>query len=240
MIAGIDLFNTGTFSLFRVLATIFEITSGSASEGTAFTQNVWRVWSSTHMLAFGISAGFGTTGQFILWYGPSPTGRNIALCDDASALFSLRRDGILFYGGASANSDYVQKSFSYAFTPSTVNGTWYQAGTILTVFPLYGSTSVSLDADTGGSAFGDSGYTWEAKWQYSPDRSTWTDIAGASVGGGVVGARSTHSAGTNATGTKTGLTTGAAAYFRMVVRRTAGTGGSFNNKVGGTAEAQAL
>lgn len=47
-----------------------------------------------------MGTGFGTSSQFIDWYGPRPAGGDPALCSEATATYYLRTDGQAFFGGA--------------------------------------------------------------------------------------------------------------------------------------------
>ena len=47
-----------------------------------------------------VGVGFGTSNQFIEWFGPRPTGGNLALCDEATALAYLKTNGDGYFGGS--------------------------------------------------------------------------------------------------------------------------------------------
>jgi hypothetical protein len=44
--------------------------------------------------------GFGTSGQFIEWFGPRPAGGDLALCTEAAALSYLKTNGDAYFGGS--------------------------------------------------------------------------------------------------------------------------------------------
>lgn len=44
--------------------------------------------------------GFGTSNQFIEWFGNRPSGGNIALCSEANATYYLKTNGAAYFGGA--------------------------------------------------------------------------------------------------------------------------------------------
>ncbi len=44
--------------------------------------------------------GFGTSGQFIEWFGPRPAGGDLALCTEAAALAYLKTNGDAYFGGS--------------------------------------------------------------------------------------------------------------------------------------------
>lgn len=54
--------------------------------------------SGTHIFALG--AGFGTNSQFVRWFGPRPTGGNVALCTEAAALEYSTTGGSGYFGGS--------------------------------------------------------------------------------------------------------------------------------------------
>jgi hypothetical protein len=46
--------------------------------------------------------GFGTSNQFLEWFGPRPTGGNLALCSEANAIRYLKTNGDAYFGGSLA------------------------------------------------------------------------------------------------------------------------------------------
>lgn len=222
-VTGWVLNDDGQQGAFAIRADSFSIEPTSSSgPRTAFADGVWRVFSDTHMVAFGVTSagGFGTSNQFIMWYGPVPSAGNIANCAEADALFYLKKNGGLYFGGRSANDDYVRKDGRLAFSGTA----FQQVGQSVTVFPT-SSGSVALRAEGRVFALGGTPLiAYEYKWQYSPDKASWSDVAGSLVSDSLAGpgAEDTVSA-----ATKSGLTADLPAYFRVVARKsTAGSDGA--------------
>jgi hypothetical protein len=74
--------------------------------------------------------GFGTSNQFIDWYGPRPPGGNMALCDEASATYYLKTNGTAYFGGQllagtlrnAARSTDISPTASITIGPYATNG----------------------------------------------------------------------------------------------------------------------
>ena len=57
------------------------------------------VWDNGGFIrAMGI--GFGTNNQFLEWFGPRPTGGNLALCSESTAISYLKTNGDAYFGGS--------------------------------------------------------------------------------------------------------------------------------------------
>lgn len=234
-ITGIALNNNGSTGIVDIVADYFRITKPGGGPRTEFSDGVWRIYSATHMLAFGV--GFGTSSQFVAWYGP--TQANLNTCSETNALYYLKTNGQLFFGGVSANDDYVQKTWGRNVPQGTApTSTYTQTGSVIQVFLANGATAVDLKSSAIGTAIGSAAFGTEVKWQYSANGSSWSDVSGQTIGGGTTGAGASFTTLTNAVARQTGLTAGSIAYFRLMVRLSSGTMTS-NAGVSGVAEAQA-
>lgn len=57
------------------------------------------IWDNgSYVKAAGV--GFGTSNQFLEWFGPRPTGGDVDLCDEASAIQYVKTDGSAYFGGS--------------------------------------------------------------------------------------------------------------------------------------------
>lgn len=78
--------------------SVGQLSAITADMGTLTAGKIILV-SATHLYAIGL--GFGTANQFLTWYGPRPTGDNLALCEDSSGanfpgIFYEKIDGTEF------------------------------------------------------------------------------------------------------------------------------------------------
>ena len=90
----------------------------------------------------------------------------------------------------------------------------------------YGGAGAPCHACGAGFGFGTGqNVTYGLKWQYSADKTSWSDVSGASSSStwlGDSGSFGTIQEGAAPTGTKTGLTAGILAHFRLMYNITAG------------------
>lgn len=89
-------------SLSSITANIGTVTAGvlqNAAGTSKFDLTNGRIVLDTggYILAQGI--GFGTTGQFIEWFGPRPSGGDLSLCSEATATSYRKTDGSAYFGG---------------------------------------------------------------------------------------------------------------------------------------------
>lgn len=92
----------GVTELTAITANIGEATAGilrSQSGGARFDLNSARIIfdNGTHIKVIGL--GFGTSNQFLEWFGPRPTDGDVALCTEANALTYLKTNGDAYFGG---------------------------------------------------------------------------------------------------------------------------------------------
>jgi len=227
--------------LSAISANLGTITAGfmqSPSGNTQIDLNNARITfnNGTYMKVTGI--GFGTAGQFLEWYGPT---MSIGLCSESNAKYFLKTNGELFFGGATASSDYVSKGINSGNmdvgAPAT--GAYFPvtASALRVFIPIGGAGNVALTtADLLGVSWGAGDINVSYKWQYSADNSTWSD-----VGTAVTASMGAGSAGTQMpalSATKTGLSAGAAAFFRVVLMVNSYTG-TGNRTFTGSCAAQA-
>ena len=97
--------NDGSQGDFNIVADNFRVIDPDT--GAAFIdadENGLRLRNGRVIMDNGIfiratGVGFGTSGQFIEWFGPRPTGGNLALCTEANAISYLKTNGDAFFGG---------------------------------------------------------------------------------------------------------------------------------------------
>ena len=97
--------NDGSQGDFNIVADNFRVIDPDT--GAAFIdadENGLRLRNGRVIMDNGIfiratGVGFGTSGQFIEWFGPRPTGGNLALCNEANAISYLKTNGDAFFGG---------------------------------------------------------------------------------------------------------------------------------------------
>src|SRR5690606_1467602 len=109
--------NDGDEGDFTIVADKFAIVDPDGGPRTEFIAGVWRTISTSTLLAHGTA--FGTSNQFVHWYGPRPAGDDIALCSEATALFYIRVDGAMYFGGAVPNMDNVSMITSMVLRASS-------------------------------------------------------------------------------------------------------------------------
>jgi len=90
-------------SLTALTANIGEATAGilrNAAGSHRIDLNAGRIIfdNGTYIKASGV--GFGTSNQFIEWFGVRPTGGNLALCSEANAIQYLKTNGDAYFGGS--------------------------------------------------------------------------------------------------------------------------------------------
>lgn len=98
--------NDGTQGNFIIVADNFEVVDPDT--GVAFLDadedglklRNGRVIMDNGTFLKAIGTGFGTSGQFIEWFGPRPAGGNLALCEEATAISYLKANGDAYFGGA--------------------------------------------------------------------------------------------------------------------------------------------
>ena len=72
------------------------LVNGDLTMGTG--RIIWTSANNAFVKAAGI--GFGTSSQFLEWFGPRPTGGNLALCSEATAISYLKTNGDAYFGGS--------------------------------------------------------------------------------------------------------------------------------------------
>lgn len=87
-----DRIGAGTITAAKLAVLTGGGTSINMSNGTITFDN------GAYIKAQGV--GFGTTGQFLEWYGPRPSGGNLALCNQANAIYYLMTNGAAYFGGS--------------------------------------------------------------------------------------------------------------------------------------------
>lgn len=88
-------------SLSAISANIGTVTAGllrNAANTAAFDLTNSRILFNTGTVMMVIGLGFGTSNQFLLWFGP--TRSNVNQCSEANAIFYLRKDGAAYFGGS--------------------------------------------------------------------------------------------------------------------------------------------
>lgn len=127
-VSGVRSVNTGSSATFTVLADKFQIVTPGQTPKVPFAVASGNVYINTdlHMGAGRIvsqngaymkvqGTGFGTTNQFLEWYGPT---RAINLCDEAGAIQYLKVNGSAYFGGTLSAG-----LLKNAVTSSTVSNT---------------------------------------------------------------------------------------------------------------------
>jgi len=100
--------------------------------------------------------GFGTSSQFIEWFGPRPAGGDIALCSEANAISYLKTNGDAFFGGAlsagtlknQAQSTSIQGDAFVTIGPFGTNGNPKQ---VVTSYAIESQASASYPATVQGA-----------------------------------------------------------------------------------------
>lgn len=120
-------------------ANIANLSVGKLTTGTlgaTVTQNGdWLVGTGKIIFDNGVflkaqGIGFGSSNQFIEWFGPRPTGGNLALCTEANAISYLKTNGSAYFGGTlsagiiknSAQTTDTSASAEILIGPFTTNG----------------------------------------------------------------------------------------------------------------------
>jgi hypothetical protein len=151
-------------SLTAITANIGEATAGiirNASGSHRFDLNTGRIIfdNGTHIKASGV--GFGTSNQFLEWFGPRPTGGNLALCSEANAIQYLKTNGDAYFGGSlsagilrnAAQSSDIGAAASVTIGPFGSNGDPIQ---VITSYSVESSLVADYPGTSGGQA------DWEA------------------------------------------------------------------------------
>lgn len=206
-------------SLSAISADIGTVTAGivrSSDSNTSLDLGAGTITfkNGTHMSVSG--KGFGSSNQFVQWYGPIQA--SLSSCTESNALFYLKTDGGMYYGGPTANSTTAIGIASVTALSST---SFIPMGDPVTVYP--NKTTMTLkfnNAGASGYGYGGNNCTVQYKWQYSADKSTWTDVG--TTGGGTASA-GFYGGFADLTTTKSGLTTNVPQHFRMVIRISGGT-----------------
>lgn len=134
--------------------------------------------NGTYLKASGV--GFGSANQFIEWFGPRPTGGNLALCTEANAVSYLKTNGDAYFGGnLSAGVLYnAAQTTSLTSLPSVEVGPFGTNGASKTVVVSYsyfnqtvrgsqGSGTVSATVVLERSLNGGSSWTQIGSWNVS-------------------------------------------------------------------------
>lgn len=210
--------NDGAQGTFAVLADYFGVIDPDGGMGLTWQDGLLWNRGATHSALLGQN--FGASNDLMFWIGPNPA--TPAQASKANGVFWVDANGIAYFGGVTANDDYVQRNWSRSFPDySTMPSSFTQVSSILTVFVPNGVSAVELNTDIRADNYGNSvSCTYETKWQYSADKQSWSDVAGTlntlTVGaGGIV-------SGQEAAGSKTGLSSASSAHFRLVSRMTSG------------------
>lgn len=141
--------NDGTQGDFTIVADNFRVVdpdTGAAfidADDSGLRLRNGRVIMDNGLFIKAVGVGFGTTGQFIEWFGPRPTDGNLALCDEASALAYLKTDGSAYFGG-SLSAGVIRnaaRSSSIAANASTEIGPFGTNGNLIQVITGYGIQS---------------------------------------------------------------------------------------------------
>lgn len=214
-VVGVDLFNTGSVGLFRIVNAIFQIISTTGRGLTYGDDGV--LWLKGEAISVMIGDNFGTGSDLMFWIGPNPA--SPAACTKANAVIWFDKNGLARFGGAVNNSDFAQKTFSAGGIAAggAFDGAFAGLSTATMVVFVGSSGSVDLSAAMGATTFGAGGMNITYKWQYSSDGTSWSDVSGASVTT-TVGAGVTAATLPALAGTKSGLTAGTAAMFRIALQ----------------------
>lgn len=128
--------NDGAQGNFIVVADNFKVVDPDtgaafidADENGLKLQN-GRVIMDNGLYIKAVGVGFGTSGQFIEWFGPRPTGGDLALCTEANALAYLKTNGDAYFGGSlsagvlrnAARSTSIAANASVEIGPFGTNG----------------------------------------------------------------------------------------------------------------------
>ena len=128
--------------------------------------------------------GFGTSAQFIDWYGPRPTGGNIALCSEATATFYLKKGVADAYFGGALSAGVIKiagRTTDQASNAEVVIGPFTTNGGAKTIVLSYAwHRDHRCDAGTGGIATQGSATVVLEK---STNGSSWTQIGSMNLTG---------------------------------------------------------
>lgn len=138
--------------------------------------------NGSYLMAQGV--GFGSSSQFLIWYGPRPTGGNLSLCTEANARFYLKTNGDSYFGGTlsagilknSATTTSILSNASVIVGPFGSNG---GPKTVVMSYNYRRARTISDAVSYGGSA------TATVLLQRSFDGSSWTTLATLNVTGSI-------------------------------------------------------
>jgi hypothetical protein len=207
-----------------ISANVGTLTAGviqSASGNAKFDLDAARIIFNNGTVMKVTGLGFGSSSQFLEWYGP--TQANLSTCTEANGSYYLKTDGTLFWGGATGGNDYGARNLVFGMTsPSSPSpGTYAPNGSPIIITPGATTADLGTSSVTGASAFaGDVNVSY--KWQHSTNGSSWTDV-GAAVTTTLIG-NSNNAILPALNRTATGLTAGVLAYFRIVLQVNSYTG----------------
>lgn len=101
-VSGWEANNNGSQGNFVINADNFEIRKPAGGPRTEYSNGVWRVYAGAMLSAWG--AGFGSSNQFVRWFGPA--GASLADCREDNAIEYLRTDGSAYFGGALSTGQF--------------------------------------------------------------------------------------------------------------------------------------
>lgn len=132
--------------------SVNKLTAGTL--GVNVTQNGnWTVGTGKIIFDNGVylkasGVGFGSSNQFIEWFGPRPSGGNLALCTEANAIQYLKTNGSAYFGGT-LSAGILRNSVTGTLTASnaeTILGPFGTNGGSKTVaYSYYFTHNVSLE-----------------------------------------------------------------------------------------------
>lgn len=241
IVGRVKLDGSGETSSFDILADAFRVTDPDG--GPAMTWQDGILWNRGATISIILGQDFGATSDLLLWAGPNPA--SAAAATKGDGVFWIDNAGNAFFGGFAGAQDAGTLTFSVRHDSPPSAGYLTMAGGVLTLIPS--GTEVDLLAIPRAYGFGfgtGQNVSYRVKWQYSADKTTWTDVGSPSAVStwlGDSGGVGTTQAGAPANATKTGLTAGVLAHFRPLYEITAGsaliTGGrTFNLWVEGSAD----
>lgn len=177
--------NAGTLSADRIGAGSIVATKLAllTAGGTSIDMSNGRITFDNGVYLRAQGTGFGTGLQFVDWYGPRPSGGNVALCSETNAIYYLTVDGDAYFGG-SLNAGVLRNAVR---TTDTSAGAEVQIGPFLT---NGGTKTIVLSyawhrnhrCDAGTGAINSQGSA-TAVLERSINGSTWTQIGILNVTG---------------------------------------------------------
>ncbi|WP_103728933.1 hypothetical protein [Novosphingobium sp. HII-3] len=99
---GLEVYGTPTGGGIDLHADYLRISRPGGGARTEYSGGVWRVYAGSVMSAWG--AGFGSSSQFVRWFGPAVA--TLAECTEGNAISYERLDGNAYFGGALSTGQF--------------------------------------------------------------------------------------------------------------------------------------